>query len=83
MIIINFMQRVTYLCKFSFIGDVWVSVEDAVGSSSADLIIPQASASDAGTYRCVAKSEAGAFLAEVAAVVEREFYFFLLKPVDR
>lgn len=46
-------------------------VEGAAGSSSAELVFPRASVNDAGTYRCVAKSEAGSFLAEVAAVVER------------
>lgn len=49
-------------------------VEGTKGGSSGDLVFPRASASDSGTYRCVAKSEAGSFLAEVAAVVEREYY---------
>lgn len=65
------------LCFFSTVGDVWVPVEGAAGDGSAELAFPRASASDAGTYRCVAKSEAGSFLAEVAAVVERELSFMI------
>ncbi|KAK8404553.1 hypothetical protein O3P69_007661 [Scylla paramamosain] len=53
-------------------GDRWEVVEGSEGSgSSSELIFPRASASDAGSYRCVAKSEAGSFLAEIFAVMER------------
>lgn len=55
-----------------------MAVEGSLGDSSAELTFPRASASDAGTYRCVARSDAGSFLAEVAAVIEREFYFIIL-----
>ena len=50
-----------------------MAVEDNLGGRSAELTFPQTSRSDAGNYRCVAKSEAGSFQAEVAAVMERKF----------
>ncbi|MPC74200.1 hypothetical protein E2C01_068552 [Portunus trituberculatus] len=53
--------------------DGWELVEGSEGSgSSSELIFPRASASDAGSYRCVARSEAGSFLAEVFAIMERK-----------
>lgn len=63
---------------FPILGSEWVPVEGGAGSGSAELVFPRASVGDAGAYRCVAKSEAGSFLAEVATVVARELVLFLL-----
>lgn len=63
---------------FSILGSEWVPVEGGTGAGSAELVFPRASVGDAGAYRCVAKSEAGSFLAEVAAVVGRELVYFFL-----
>ncbi|XP_042205115.1 obscurin-like [Homarus americanus] len=56
------------------IGELWLPVDEVLGrdvDTDGVLTVPVAAVSDAGNYRCAAKSDAGSFLAEVVVSVER------------